>query len=672
VPTLCQRLFLVVVMLLSLARPAAAADAVAAAVPGERFVAMAPCRLLDTRVTPAANATEETVRRLDVAASRCGRFAASIATGYSIRVTAFSRSESRAIPPVTFMAAGPLARFLASGPLDLPLPAGVDLAVDLEGYYLPPGAPAEPFQQQAPASATAAAAGPSSSPTLAATSTRPPLITRGESVYNGTAGDLWLDGTRYGSTGFFASTTTSYPWFMFMSGDSSGAAGFGVYNSNFSELLRVSTNGPTRLVQGWSYLSGRTDYRETVNVPNNTVHEVRIVNPRDSLGGATTRVVFYDATTDDENGSPATTKFRAYTFGNANTQKNINFDSQIRLHWPGSTQYYFRAYSEPEAKETFWVKADTNYDSVTQTRADMYVSGKASIGTTPLSYGHQVDIQGPATVNGGVNGANELLGLYDTRNSAKGVGGGIAFGGKFNATPGTMAANLASIQGVKENVNDNDYASAMVFFTRLNGGAPTEQMRITSTGGVGIGCGQTCSMTARLDVRGDSSVTGNASVGGNGNVNGNLSVAGTITGGIVRATYQDVAEWVPSGSRLVAGTVVTIDSAKHNEVRPSFRAYDTGVAGVVSLQPGVILGEEGATKSQIATSGRVRVRVDATKHAITAGDLLVTGEKPGLAMYSEPVDLGGVKLHRPGTIIGKALEPLASGEGEILVLLSLQ
>ena len=41
-------------------------------------------------------------------------------------------------------------------------------------------------------------------------------------------------------------------------------------------------------------------------------------------------------------------------------------------------------------------------------------------------------------------------------------------------------------------------------------------------------------------------------------------------------------------------------------------------------------------------------------------------------MRSEPVDVGGVKMHRPGTLIGKALEPLPAGEGQILVLLSLQ
>jgi hypothetical protein len=41
-------------------------------------------------------------------------------------------------------------------------------------------------------------------------------------------------------------------------------------------------------------------------------------------------------------------------------------------------------------------------------------------------------------------------------------------------------------------------------------------------------------------------------------------------------------------------------------------------------------------------------------------------------MKSLPIEVGGVRMHRPGTLIGKALEPLAGGTGEILVLLSLQ
>ena len=91
-----------------------------------------------------------------------------------------------------------------------------------------------------------------------------------------------------------------------------------------------------------------------------------------------------------------------------------------------------------------------------------------------------------------------------------------------------------------------------------------------------------------------------------------------------------------------------------------------------SPDPGLILGQEAASKAKIATTGRVKVRVDASRHAVAIGDLLVTSDKPGMAMFSEPLTLGGVKIHRPGTLIGKALEPLPNGEGEILVLLSLQ
>jgi hypothetical protein len=151
-----------------------------------------------------------------------------------------------------------------------------------------------------------------------------------------------------------------------------------------------------------------------------------------------------------------------------------------------------------------------------------------------------------------------------------------------------------------------------------------------------------------------------------------LTVNGTITGTTIYANYQDVAEWVPAAESMPSGTVVVLSDEIANTVTSSTRPYDTGVAGVVSPTPGLLLGVEGPSKAKIATTGRVKVRVDATKVPIRIGDLLVTSDHPGLAMKSEPLDLGGAKLHRPGTLIGKALEPLPNGEGEILVLLSLQ
>jgi hypothetical protein len=154
---------------------------------------------------------------------------------------------------------------------------------------------------------------------------------------------------------------------------------------------------------------------------------------------------------------------------------------------------------------------------------------------------------------------------------------------------------------------------------------------------------------------------------GNGKFTGNLTVDGNIA-----AKYQDMAEWVPSSEQIPSGTVVVLDSTKANQVISSSRAYDTRVAGVISEQPGIALGESGAGKVLVATTGRVLVEVDASKSPIHIGDLLVTSDVPGVAMKSKPVNVGGVQLHRPGTLIGKALEPLEKGKGKILVLLSLQ
>jgi len=181
----------------------------------------------------------------------------------------------------------------------------------------------------------------------------------------------------------------------------------------------------------------------------------------------------------------------------------------------------------------------------------------------------------------------------------------------------------------------------------------TSRVHSTSAGSVGIGV--TPNAAYLLDVNGATHIANNLTVDGN-----------------IAAKYQDVAEWVPAIGDLTPGTVVIVAPERMNNVSASSEAYDTRVAGVVSGQPGMILGEGGPSKVMVATTGRVKVHVDATNAPVRAGDLLVSSSKLGVAMKSQPVDINGVKFHRPGTVIGKALEPLANGEGDILVLLSLQ
>jgi len=227
-----------------------------------------------------------------------------------------------------------------------------------------------------------------------------------------------------------------------------------------------------------------------------------------------------------------------------------------------------------------------------------------------------------------------------TPNAKLDVSGDIMLGGVGTGTlyPSTSGQNIA----IRARASDIIFGSS----------TSVDYMTIKNGGNVGVG---QSNPTYKLDVNGTAHITSDLTVDGN-----------------IQAKFQDVAEWVPATHALAAGTVVVLNPNKSNEVMASTSAYDTRVAGVVSERPGLALGEAGTDKALVATTGRVKVMVDATKSPIHVGDLLVTSNEEGVAMKSEPVDIGGVKLHRPGTLIGKALEPLESGKGQILVLLSLQ
>jgi hypothetical protein len=229
-----------------------------------------------------------------------------------------------------------------------------------------------------------------------------------------------------------------------------------------------------------------------------------------------------------------------------------------------------------------------------------------------------------------------------------------------NTAPLNLIGGTGNVEIWKDAASTSP-SKAVAFGSAVPGNAAGDDIQLSTFNGA--------TWSSRLTV---SNSTGNVGIGITAPLTA-LHVVGDIrVDGNINAKYQDVAEWVPSIQKLEAGTVVILDEERSNQVLASVSSYDTKVAGVVSPKPGISLGDGGEGKVLVATTGRVKVKVDATRAPIKIGDLLVTSDVTGVAMKSEPIALGKRRIHEPGTIIGKALESLDKGTGEILVLLSLQ
>jgi hypothetical protein len=155
-------------------------------------------------------------------------------------------------------------------------------------------------------------------------------------------------------------------------------------------------------------------------------------------------------------------------------------------------------------------------------------------------------------------------------------------------------------------------------------------------------------------------------------VSGNSHIMGTLSVDVDVILYgQDCAEDFSTavGADTTPGTVMIVDD--DGLLQHSVAMYDTRVAGVISgaapYRPGLLLGRGLATAggSPLALVGRVATKVDATFGPIRCGDLLTTSQTSGHAMVASD------RTRAVGAIIGKALEPLATGRGMIAMLVSL-
>jgi hypothetical protein len=161
---------------------------------------------------------------------------------------------------------------------------------------------------------------------------------------------------------------------------------------------------------------------------------------------------------------------------------------------------------------------------------------------------------------------------------------------------------------------------------------------------------------------------------------GDVLADGSFYGQNFLAGAADVAEWVLVSEEVEPGDVLELDPENPGHYRKSRGPCSTLVAGVVSTDPGFVLGSEdlgsanGALtdNSRLATEdsallaliGIVPVKVTDEGGPIQPGDLLVASSTPGYAMrWAGPGPC-------PYSLVGKAIEPMHEKQGAILVLLA--
>jgi hypothetical protein len=433
----------------------------------------------------------------------------------------------------------------------------------------------------------------------------------------GLYGDVILDGDASFPGAGVVLRAGSRPDVVARTGSAAANTGFVVFNSNNAELLRVTSSGRVGI--------GNASPQEALTIGSGTTQSD--VSLRSASQNALHLGTF-------NNNIALTINRRVADGGFAKT--GFPTASMVFETLPANSAIVLRT-------------ANTN-DAMDKERLRIDKDGKVTIG-------HPADSPDASLLVRGGSTAAQIL-------AANSSGFGIVFRDLTAYEPfgsgvvmDMQGNSMIRVSNLEVGWGGNAQITSQGTPLRLNWRAP-QDVEIGDTG-----------YASKLVVKGN----GTSSFAGAVTINADLNVGGTITATkVLNAVWQDIAEWVVSDEPLSAGTVVVVDPAKNDQVVASTRAYDTRVAGVVSPQPGIVLGRAAPDKVQIATTGRVRVKVDATSAPIARGDLLVSSDRPGVAMKSIAVTVSGIEFHRPGTLIGKALEPLERGEGEILVLLSLQ
>jgi len=320
---------------------------------------------------------------------------------------------------------------------------------------------------------------------------------------------------------------------------------------------------------------------------------------------------------------------------------------------------------------------------------------------------------GNVTVNGNLGSSGTISAPSATIPT---LGGDVTVSGNL-ASSGTISAPSASIATLNSDVAVNGSLASTGPVTAPSANIPTLNGDVTVTGNARFNGGKTLELGAdvagkepsagkigyeafgpgALDIVGAGTTPTNRQIrlwaeGGAQfmgvisapsaaipTLNGNVTVDGEIFAKVVTVTGgSDVAEpYHVAGAgdvKPAAGMVVSINPDEIGQMRVASRAYDKTVAGILSgangIAPGITLRQTGTIADgalPVASIGRVWCYCDADANGpIEAGDMLTTSNTAGHAMKVSDFGLAN------GSVIGKAMSPLKSGRGLVLVFVSLK
>lgn len=289
---------------------------------------------------------------------------------------------------------------------------------------------------------------------------------------------------------------------------------------------------------------------------------------------------------------------------------------------------------------------------------NLYVKGRLGVGTDTPSYAiHHVNPWGAAYI-GATSTAHGITYLMGTSIARETFIGSITKH-DLDLRTGNVRGRLHIVHATG-NVGINTTSPAAKLDVRNT--ASQAALRIESSAGTNLieayntGSGRATGLVFRVE-----------------RATGNVRADGAFYGAGFHTGSADVAEHVNASEVLEPGDVVEIDPENPQHFRLASTPGSRLVAGVISTEPGVVLGSNADPmagdvdpRPLLALAGRVPVKATTENGPIQVGDLLISSSKPGYAMRcTDPASA-------VGAIIGKALEPLEEGEGLIVIQVTLR